>query len=240
MLTHFLTKNRWYESGKTIPMTGIVVHSSGANNPNLCRYVGSSPILGENLYGNHWDTPDQPYGMHAFVGKTADGTVEAVQTLPWNSFLWGCGSGSKGSFNGTHIQFEICEDTTDPAYTRQAFAAAADLCAFLCRECSIPVDNIVGHGEAHKLGYASAHVDPEHWWSRYGLDMTTFRQMVSERLEEVDAVRYQTMDDLPKWAQAPIARLMEKGLLRGNGEGLDLSEDMVRVLVVLERAVKEG
>ena len=250
LLTCMLTRNRWYESGRTIPMTGIVVHSSGANNPRLSRYVQPTPgaegywknmeALGTNAYANHWNRADQPYGMHAFVGRLADGTVASVQTLPWDSFLWGCGSGKNGSYNNSHIQFEICEDTTDPAYSRKAYREAAELCAHLCREFDIPVENIVGHGEAHKLGYASAHVDPEHWWVLYGMDMDEFRRDVQNLLngydvEEVDVVRYNKLSEVPDWARSTVRKLVDKGLLNGDGTGLGLTGDMVRLLVILDR-----
>lgn len=251
ILTCMLTQNRWYKSGKTIPMTGIVVHSSGANNPELRRYVqptrGSGGYwdmmaqIGTNQYANDWNRADQPYGMHAFVGKLAGGGTAAVQTLPWNRFLWGCGSGKNGSYNNSHIQFEICEDTTDGAYTKAAYRAAAELCAQLCREFDIPVQRIVGHGEAHKLGYASGHADPEHWWVRYGLSMDGFRRDVQGLLdgygwEEVDAVRYNDISEVPAWAQDTVQKLVDRGLLNGDGNGLGLTNDMARMLVILDRA----
>lgn len=206
-----LVKNRWCRSGSTIPIEGIVVHSSGANNAQLRRYVNPAgnqttgmgvlwpeeknwnkfqalQAIGTNQYGNDWNRPEQPYGMHAFVGKLANGTVAAVQTLPWESFLWGCGSGKNGSYNATHIQFEICEDTTDQAYTKQAYETAVELCAYLCKAFDIPVNKIRSHREAHLDGYASSHVDPEHWWCLYGYGMDSFRADVAKKLGIQDAV----------------------------------------------------
>ena len=55
------TKNACYKAGRKITPKGIMVHSTGANNPNLKRYVGPNDgLLGENQYGNHWnqDKPD--------------------------------------------------------------------------------------------------------------------------------------------------------------------------------------
>ena len=50
------TKNRCYKEGKKITPKGIMVHSTGANNPNLKRYVGPDDgLLGANKYGNHWN-----------------------------------------------------------------------------------------------------------------------------------------------------------------------------------------
>jgi hypothetical protein len=205
-----LIRNRWYQSGKTIAKSGIVVHSSGKNNAKVSRYVqpatGQSTglgivlpqsktlsqydmlrHLGTNQYANDWNRKDQSYGMHAFVGKLADGTVAAVQTLPWNSFLWGCGSGKNGSYNSSHIQFEICEDTTDKEYTKQSFKVAVELCAHLCKAFNIPVSKIVSHNEAGKTGYGSTHVDPEHWWSLYGYTMDGFRNEVQKLLDETES-----------------------------------------------------
>ena len=49
-------------------------------------------------------------------------------------------------------------------------------------------------------------------------------------------VRFNHIEELPDWAQPTIARLVEIGHLRGDGVGLDLSLDMVRIFVVLDRA----
>ena len=44
-----LTKNNCYKKGQKINPKGIVVHSTGANNPNLKRYVQPDDgLLGKN------------------------------------------------------------------------------------------------------------------------------------------------------------------------------------------------
>ena len=48
--------------------------------------------------------------------------------------------------------------------------------------------------------------------------------------------RYQNYADLPEWAKPSIKKLMDRGLLKGTGQGLDLSEDMIRILVINDRA----
>lgn len=58
---------------------------------------------------------------------------------------------------------------------------------------------------------------------------------ISGEKEETE-MRYNTVKECPSWAQATIQKLMKKGFLNGNGEGLDLSEDMIRLLVILDRA----
>ena len=54
--------------------------------------------------------------------------------------------------------------------------------------------------------------------------------------KEVEEVRYNTVDECPDWARETIQKLIDKGYLGGNGQGLDLSHDMVRVLVINDRA----
>lgn len=55
-------------------------------------------------------------------------------------------AGKKGSYNDYAIQFEICEDAlTDEKYFNEAFALAAELCAYLCKTYGIAVDGIVSH-----------------------------------------------------------------------------------------------
>lgn len=49
--------------------------------------------------------------------------------------------------------------------------------------------------------------------------------------------RYQRIDEMPEWARATIAKLESRGWLKGDDHGnLDLSEDMIRQLVINDRA----
>lgn len=167
-----------------------MVHSTGANNPNLRRYVGPDDgLLGKNQYNNHWNQ-DNPGGrqvcVHAFIGKLADVSIATYQTLPWNHRGWHCASGSKGSGNDTHISFEICEDALiDAAYFNAVYKEATELCAFLCKEYKLDpaLDGvIIGHFEGHKHGIASNHADPGHWFPKHGKSMDTFRSDVQKLL----------------------------------------------------------
>lgn len=54
--------------------------------------------------------------------------------------------------------------------------------------------------------------------------------------KEVEEVRYNTVEECPSWARETIQKLVDREYLNGTGEGLDLSADMVRLLVILDRA----
>jgi len=178
-----LTNNACYKAGRTIAVKGIMVHSTGANNPNLKRYVGPDDgLLGRNLNNNHWnqDRPDgQQKCVHAFIGKLADGSVATYQTLPWDHRGWHAG----GAANDSHIGFEICEDgLADRAYFDKAYQEAVELCAYLCKEFRLTEQNIICHSEGARLGIASNHADVMHWFPRHGKSMDTFRAAVKTKL----------------------------------------------------------
>ena len=182
----YLEKNECYSSqvgSVNVTPVGIVVHSTGANNPNLRRYVGPDDgRIGVNRYGNHWNRAGLEKCVHAIIGRDKDGVVCTYQLLPLNICAWGVGRGSKGSYNydPVYLQFEICEDALDDeAYYSQVMSEAKELCARWCREFNIPPENVVSHREAHARGYASNHGDIDHWLGRFGDNMDGFRADVS-------------------------------------------------------------
>ena len=186
--TCILTENACYKAGQTMVPQGIMVHSTGANNPYIKRYVGPDDgLLGVNQYQNHWNQL-HPGGrevcVHAFIGKLQDGTVATYQTLPWDCVGWHSGSGDKGNANRMgYIGFEICEDDlTDAEYFAAVYKEALELCAYLCREYNIPIEKVICHAEGHEMGIASDHKDVNHWFPKAGKTMDDFRRELGEML----------------------------------------------------------
>lgn len=173
------TKNECYIEGKKIKPTGIMVHSTGANNPYLRRYVGPDDgLLGLNLYNNHWNQ-FRPSGrqvcVHAFIGKLKNGSIATYQTLPWDHQGWHAG----GDANDSYIGFEICEDSlTDISYFNAVYKEAAELCVYLCKLYGLTEKDILSHFEGYQLSIASNHGDPKYWFSKHGKSMDTFREDV--------------------------------------------------------------
>ena len=50
------------------------------------------------------------------------------------------------------------------------------------------------------------------------------------------AERFDTVDQLPDWGRPTIEKMLARGFLQGDGRGLDLSMDMLRIFVVHDRA----
>lgn len=200
------TNSTCYKGTSTMTVKGILWHSTGANNPNLKRYVQPSDnakdrdewlkLLGKNSYGNDWNHISHQAGLNCWIGKLADGTVTTVQTMPWNYKPWGCGSGSKGSCNNGWIQFEICEDgLTDKAYFDKVYKEACEITAYLCEMYNIDpkgsvtvngvkIPTILCHADSHKLGFGSNHGDINHWFPKHGKSMETAREDVAALLKK--------------------------------------------------------
>ena len=251
LLNCLLTANRCYQAGRVIKPKGVMVHSTGANNPNLRRYVqpvsttpdraGLLARLGTNPNGNHWNRAGLSVCVHGFIGKLADGSVAAVQTLPWDHRGWHAGDGSSGkSANDTHISFEICEDgLDDPDYFARAYREAVELTAMLCKQYGLdPLADgvVICHQEGYRRGIASNHGDVLHWFPRFGKSMDDFRAEVAAELgrrpeapavdgsndrndkEEDGMVYYERLGDVADSYKTTIRKLMERGALRGRSD----------------------
>lgn len=196
---YYQTNNDCYKKAAPMNPQGIVVHSTAANNPYLKRYVGPDDgRLGVNKNKNYWNKPGVKKCMHGFIGKLKDGTVTFYNTLPYTYKAWGVATGSKGSFNNSHIQFEICEDNLrNQVYFNEAFDCAITMCAYFCEKFNLDVNSIVSHKEAHDLGYANNHGDPHNWLRNFGKDMDWFRDEVAKRIGKVKVVVIDAIENKP-------------------------------------------
>ena len=178
-----LTHNDCYLRGRTIRPRGVMVHSTGANNPWLRRYLAPDDGRLGAPSPRHWNQSGVGACIHAMIGKAADGTIAVYQTLPWNMRGWHCGR----SGNDTHIAFEICEDgLTDEGYFQATYQAAVELTAYLCQLYHLDpqADGVVlCHSEGYARGIASNHADVLHWWRKFGVSMDNFRRDVAEKMK---------------------------------------------------------
>lgn len=197
-----------YKKTTTMTPKGVLWHDTGAGNPYIHRYVQPLEsdadyeemiaLLGKNKYGNDWNHKPRQAGMNCWVGKLADGSVATVQTMPWNYKPWGCGSGSRGSLNNTHLQFEICDDGMESReYFEAVYKEACEITAYLCslynldplgsftyKGVQVPV--ITSHAESYDLKLGSNHGDPLKWLKKYGKSMDDVRHDVAVLMGKVE------------------------------------------------------
>lgn len=238
----FTAKNKCYQAGAPLTPQGIMLHSIGTPQP-------SAAVLAR--YFDQYQPGGQSVCVHAFV--QADGTV--YQTLPWEMRGWHCG----GAANNTHIGIEMTEPDVSMPYAAAAeqitgtYRTAVALFAQLCGVYGLdPLADgvIIGHAEGHRRGVASNHADPAYLWDTYGMGFTMdgFRRAVAEAMagakeeeEETDMTRYNTVAEMPAWAREEAQRLIDCGALKGGADGrLDLSEDMLRTMIVCQRMIDEA
>lgn len=69
-------------------------------------------------------------------------------------------------------------------------------------------------------------------------ELEELKKRVTDLESKINAmsVRYDSLDECPEWAKQTVLHLTERGYLKGDGVKLSLSEDMLRTLVILDRA----
>lgn len=67
--------------------------------------------------------------------------------------------------------------------------------------------------------------------------MTQYEELCA-RIEKLEnKMIYNYIDsNMPVWAHPTVQKLVDAGYLQGDGEGLHLTDDMLRLLVILDRA----
>ena len=167
---------------------GFIVHSTGANNPNLKRYVQPDDgIIGNNPNGNSFNEPNQEVCVHLVLGKDKNGKIKCYQILPFDICCWGVGSGWKGSYNykPAYIQMEICEDgLNDKTYCKACYDKAVEVVAEIAKKYGFGTNCIKSHYEAGQEGMGTQHSDPSHWWGKHGYTMNGFRKAVEAKMKE--------------------------------------------------------
>lgn len=231
----FVTQNPKYTNPTKITVRKLVLHSVGCPQPNA------------SVFARQWQTAR--YFAHAVL--QADGTV--YQALPWDYLCYHVGAANAYSI-GVEMTEPDCIRYTGGAtfvctnWARAAeqvagtYKTAVELFAHLCEAFGLdPNADIMSHNEAGKMGIGTDHVDPEHLWRQLGMGYTMdgFRQDVyaemhkNDEEDDEDMVRYNTIEEVPSWAQDAVRALVTAGAIGGVGGGnLDLSMDMIRGAVI--------
>lgn len=143
--------------------------------------------------------------------------------------------------------------------TATAAEVFADLCIF--HGLSVTDITVTSHRQSCLEGVGSNHGDPEHIWKAIGYTLADFRRdvqrhidakkgdvlalMTKQEFEKILDERlgkvYKTIDEVPDYAKATVQKLVDAKVLNGTGTvngktQLDLTNDLVRTVVILDRA----
>ena len=152
------TNNDCYKAvGWMIPK-GIMVHSTGANNPNLKRYVGPDDgLLGVNQYGNHWNTAT-PGGSQVCVHALSSASWKTAPSPPTRLYRGICKAGMAAAVPITRIGFGYARTDFPTPYFLPFTKEAVELCVYLYKQYGLTEKILSATARATKQGIASTTV----------------------------------------------------------------------------------
>ncbi len=215
--------NRWSRSGQKIEY--IVLH-----------YVGAVSTAKANAVYLNRDA-NLGWSAHFFTDETS-----IWQSVPLTESAGHCGvdySHGKAPFwgkcrNKNSIGIEMCckRDAAGNWYLEpETVENTARLVRWLMQEHGVALDHIVRH-------YDICHKTCPEPWVRNPAQWQAFRNKLREG--EKPMIRYNTVAELPEQYRSETEKLIRRGALRGRAEGkLDVSEDMLRTMLVCQRMVDE-
>ena len=219
--------NQWSRYG--LPFEFIVLHYVGAVSTarNNGSYYGSTPNIGASA--------------HFFVDEH-----EIVSSVPLTMSAGHCGVDySNGrapywhrdgidSTNRRSIGIEMCCKKTASGewyIEPETVTRTVALVKWLMQEYNIPISNVIRHYDVCWKNCPEPWVrDPKQW------EDFKRRLVAAEEEKEEMVTRYNKVEELPSWYRKDIQTLIDLGYLRGKDGGkLDLTEDMVRTLIICGR-----
>ena len=206
----------------------IVIHHTGGTDIDASA---------EQIDGWHKNQDWVGIGYHFVIRK--NGTIERGRPE------WAVGSHAYGeNWHTLGIHLSGAMDKVQP--TDAQIESCAHLVAYLCDKYDISIDreHIVGHREVNDdtscpgdnlFAKMDLIVSKAAWYAKQ--DGEAKEKEWKEDMEEIkkEITRYNTIEELPEWAKPTIQKLVNEGLLSGDGKSLDLSADMIRVFAVLDR-----
>ena len=185
----------------------------------------------------------RPSSSHFFVDEK-----EIWQSVREKDIAWHCGT--RGMYfhpycrNANSLGIELCSRKQGEKYyfAPETVKNARNFVRFLMKKYDIPLANVVRHYDVtHKNCPAPFVEDAAAWQSfKAGLiQLTKEKNMTEKQVKQLIAQAktvYDTAESVPEWGRGTVDKLLSGDLLRGTDGKLALSEEMLRVLVVLDRA----
>lgn len=178
----------------------------------IIHHSASPDVPASTIHGWHLNQKWSGIGYHFVI--RAGGAIERGRPE------WAIGSHSGPAGNGDSIGIVL----TGNFETGKPTAAQIDSLVWLLKE-YLPAK----YGQLAVLGHkdvmATACPGRNFPWAE-----------LRKRLEDDDEMIYKTFNDVPDWGKPLVKKLMDRGSLKGEGNGiLNLPESTLKTLVILER-----
>lgn len=221
-------------------MVEIKIKTANRSNYGGKRNIADIKYIVIHYTANDGDTDEGNgnYFANNIVGASAHYFVDddsITRSVPDDYIAWAVG-GSKykytkgGTFygkctNANSISIELCDTKKNGVYdfTEATIKNAADLVKLLMEKYTVPVERVIRHYDVTGKVCPKPFVDDEKAWKEF-----------KERLVDNMEKRYNKISELPQWAKPTIQKLINEGKI-ADGNKLDMSEDMLRVLVIMNR-----
>ena len=201
------------------------------------RKLSDIAYLVVHYTGNRGDTAknNADYFAREVTGTSAHYFVderEVWQSVPENHAAWHCGT--KGTYyhpacrNANSICVEVCMLDKQGRVRQASVDRAAVLVRELMQRYGIPADRVVRHYDVtHKDCPAPMVQNPALWQA--------FQNKLTQE-DENDMKYYEKLTEIPAGElRDTVQLLIDRKAIAGNGSGLHLSEDMVRMMVYNRR-----
>ena len=218
-----------YRAGRTQPVRYIVMHYT-ANNGDTAR--------------DNCDYYHRVGGLQASAHYFVD-EYGAMQSVHEDDTAWHCGARAywhPECRNANSIGIEMCSrKRADGSYyiKPETVANAAALAKDIMQRYGIDTDHVLRHYDVTGKRCPMPWVDDPEQWTAFN-DMLTPKNTTTVEEDEDMATRYNTVAELPEWAQEETQKLIDRGALLGDEHGnLDVTMDMLRTMIVCQRMVDE-
>lgn len=157
---------------------------------------------------------------HWFVDETM-----ALNSVPEEFVAWHCGGANyvhPECRNSNSIGVELCSRRGKDGeyyFLPETVDNAVELVRELMEKYNVPPERVIRHYDVTGKKCPAPFLDAGQW--------KEFRTMLQ---------RYDMLKDIPSWGKETVRKLTERKILQGDGQKLDLSHDMLRILVLLDRA----
>ena len=205
-----LRKGHRLRPGGAYSKTTITIHSTANAN---------STALNERAWLDN-PTNNRYASWHYCVDENG-----VVQAIPDQEEAWHCGDTGG---NRHSLSIEICE-SGDRVKT---LLNAAKFAAEKLVEYGLTIKDLRRHADWVNKDCPRILIDPVYIYRNYGWHW--FVGQVEEEMKKMNTKRYNSINEIPEWGKATVQKLIDKGAIADRNK-LDLSEDMLRVLVILSR-----
>lgn len=204
-----------YRAGRSERIRYIVLHYTGNNGDSAednCRYFAGTALEGDKKASAHYFADENSVFQSVEDGDTAYhcGAVKYIHPI---------------CRNANSIGIEMCsrQDSDGDYYIKpETVERTAELTKSLMKRYDIPVENLLRHADVTGKECPRPWVRDGELWQSF--------------LKDVGNMRYQNISEIPQWGRETVRELIDNGLIEGVGDDrLDLSEDMLRILVIVGR-----